>query len=63
MIKEEVLRRAAGTGEHYQSEREDTGWGCGYRNIQMLVAALLGRGKVPGRLKTMYIMHKAIDIA
>jgi hypothetical protein len=35
----------AGSGDHYQSEGADAGWGCGYRNIQMLVAHLLGRSE------------------
>ena len=29
--------------DHYQSEPSDAGWGCGYRNIQMLVSNLLKR--------------------
>lgn len=28
---------------HYQSERPDAGWGCGYRNCQMLLSSLLNQ--------------------
>jgi Peptidase family C78 len=33
----------AGSVDHFQSEPSDAGWGCGYRNIQMLVSNLLKR--------------------
>ena len=38
-----VSLHIAGSVDHYQSEPSDAGWGCGYRNIQMLVSNLLKR--------------------
>ena len=38
-----IIMHIAGSVDHYQSEPSDAGWGCGYRNIQMLVSNLLKR--------------------
>jgi len=35
---------------HYQSERPDAGWGCGYRNCQMLLSSLLNQPDLAGAL-------------
>jgi hypothetical protein len=32
--------------DHFQGTSMDTGWGCGWRNIQMLASALLQRNPV-----------------
>lgn len=41
-----ITAAVAGSTDHYQSEPTDAGWGCGYRNIQMLVSNLLSRNQM-----------------
>lgn len=36
----------AGDVDHFQSEKSDSGWGCGWRNIQMVCSHLLRHDKV-----------------
>ena len=40
-----VLARA-GHVDHYQATNSDSGWGCGWRNIQMLSSHLVQRDEV-----------------
>lgn len=37
--------------DHYGSSNKDMGWGCGYRNIQMLLSCLVKRGDYKERLQ------------
>lgn len=37
--------------DHYGSSSKDFGWGCGYRNIQMLLSCLVKRGDYKERLQ------------
>lgn len=37
--------------DHYGSSSNDMGWGCGYRNIQMLLSCLVRRGDYKERLQ------------
>ena len=36
----------AGDVDHFQTEKGDSGWGCGWRNIQMVCSHLLRHDKV-----------------
>ena len=39
-------QHCAGDVDHFQTERSDSGWGCGWRNIQMVCSHLLRHDKV-----------------
>lgn len=40
--------------DHYGSSSKDIGWGCGYRNTQMLLSCLIKRGDYKQRLQTLW---------
>ncbi len=39
-----VLQRLTGAVQHFSSQAPDSGWGCGFKNLQMLLSHLLQRG-------------------
>lgn len=40
--------------DHYASTKKDFGWGCGYRNIQMMISCLMKRADYGERLRKMW---------
>lgn len=49
--------------DHYGSSSKDIGWGCGYRNIQMLLSCLIRRSDYKQHLRKFWTENNTGDVA
>jgi len=48
-----------GDADHYSSTHGDRGWGCGYRNLQLLLSALARRDRYAAALRSAGLLPNA----
>lgn len=54
--------RLTGDVDHFQSEQKDTGWGCGWRNIQMVCSHLLRHDEVRALVADCYLVNQVCAV-